>query len=104
MRIKDALFCSEVAIEPHQEFISSLWVLIMDMPKAFDTIDHTALVRALRSRRLPEPYVSVLCLLYAKKMASANGSSKFLIQRGVKQEDTLSTIILNCVLDVAFDE
>ena len=37
-------------------------------------------------------------------MASVNGSSKFPIQRGVQQGDTPSAILVNCVLDVAFDE
>ena len=32
-----------------------------------------------------------------------NRSSAFLIQRGVKQGDTLSAIFFNCVLDTAFD-
>ena len=38
-------------------------MLSMDMRKAFDTIDHLALVQALRSRGLPESYVSLLSLL-----------------------------------------
>ena len=103
IRIEDALFCAEVAIEHHQELNLPLWMLSMDMRKAFDTINHPALVRALRSRGLPEAYVSLLALLYANQMASVNGSSKFLIQRGVKQGDTPSAMLLNCVLDVAFD-
>ena len=76
----------------------------MDMRKAFDTIDHPALIQALRSRGLPESYVSLLFLLYADQMASVNGSSKFPIQREVKQGDTFGAILFNCVLDVAFDE
>ena len=90
IRIEDALFCAEVAIEHHQEFNLPLWMLSMDMRKAFDTIDHPALVRALRSRGLPEAYVSLLALLYANQMASVNGSSKFPIQRGANRE-TLPT-------------
>ena len=76
----------------------------MDMRKAFDIIDHPTLVQALRSRGFPEAYMSLLALLYANKMPSVKGSSKFQIQRGVKQGDILSVILLNCILDVAFDE
>ena len=49
-------------------------------------------------------YVALLLMLYANQMASVNGSSKFQVQRGVKQGDILSAILFNCVLDVVFDE
>ena len=55
----------------------------MDMRKAFDTIDHPALIRALRSREFPEAYVALLSMLYANQIASVNGSSKIPMQRGV---------------------
>ena len=75
----------------------------MDMRKAFDTIDHHALMQSLRSKGLPDAYISLLSMMYTNQKASANGSSKFPIQRGVKQGDTLSAILFNCVLDIAFD-
>ena len=64
IRIEDALLCAEVVIEHHQEFQIPLWMLSMDMRKAFDTINHPALIRALRSRGLLEVYVTLLFLLY----------------------------------------
>ena len=73
------------------------------MRKAFDTIDHHALMQSLRSKGLPDAYISLLSVMYTNQKASANGSSKFPIQRGVKQGDTLSAILFNCVLDIAFD-
>ena len=80
----------------------------MDMRKAFDTIDHKTLLRALRSRRLPKEYIyiyiSLISILYGNQRASVNHSSEFSVQRGVKQGDTLSSIIFNCVLDIAFEE
>ena len=103
-RIEDALLCGEVAIEHHQEFNLELWMISMDMRKAFDTIDHKALLRALRSRGLPEEYISLISILYGNQRASMNHSSEFPVQRGVKQGDTLSAILFNCVLDIAFEE
>ena len=102
-RIEDALLCAEVVIEHHLEFNLELWLLSMDMRKAFDTIDHHALMQSLRSKGLPDAYISLLSVMYTNQKASANGSSKFPIQRGVKQGDTLSVILFNCVLDIAFD-
>ena len=46
-----------------------LWILSIDMRKAFDTIDHRALMEALRSRNLPDEYVALLSLLYTNQMA-----------------------------------
>ena len=100
IRIEDALLCAEVVIEHHQEFQIPLWMLSMDMRKAFDTIDHPALIRALRSRGLPEVYVALLFLLYANQMTSVDGSSKFSVQR----RDTFGALLFNCVVDVAFDD
>ena len=83
IRIEDVSTCAEVAIEHHQGCTLPLWMLSMDMRKAFDTIDHPALIRALRCREFPEAYVALLSMLYVNQMASVSGSSKFQIQRGV---------------------
>ena len=66
-------------------------------------IDHWALIQALRSKGLPDTYVSLLFLLYANQSGSVNLSTAFAIQRGVKQGDALSAILNKCVLDTAFD-
>ena len=60
MRIEDAFVCVEIIINIHLEFHMPLWILSMDMRKAFDTIDHRALMEALRSRHLPKEYVALL--------------------------------------------
>ena len=44
----------------------------------------------------------MLQLLYAHQRGSVYDSKEFDIQRGVKQGDTLSAILFNCVLDLAF--
>ena len=103
IRIEDALLCAEVVIEHHLEFNLELWLLSMDMRKAFDTIDHHALMQSLRSKGLPDAYISLLSVMYTNQKASANGSSTFPIQRDIKQRDTLSAILFNCILDIAFD-
>ena len=76
----------------------------MDIQKDFGTFDHLAIVKALRSKGLPDAYISLLYLLNANQSGTVNGSSIFPIQRGVKQGDTLNAILFNCILDLAFDE
>ena len=84
IRIEDALLCAEVAIEHHLELKLEVLILSMDMTKAFDTIDHHSLMAALRSRELPDAYISLLCMSYTNQKTYVNGSSDFLIQNGVK--------------------
>ena len=44
IRIEDALLCAEVVIENSLEFHKPLWILSMDLRKAFDTVDHDQLL------------------------------------------------------------
>ena len=75
----------------------------MDLRKAFDTVSHTELFRALGYHGLSPAYIELLKILYCNQTGSANGSREFDILSGVKQGDVLSAIIFNCVLDIAFD-
>ena len=59
IRIEDVLLCADVAIENHLEFKLSIWMLSMDMRKAFDTIDHFVSMQALRSKGMPEEYIYI---------------------------------------------
>ena len=102
VRIEDALFCAEVSIEYALEFQTPLWVLSMDLRKAFDTIDHRALFDSLHLHGVGDGYITLLKLLYTNQHGSVNGSSSFPILRGVKQGDVLSAILFNCVLDIVF--
>ena len=74
IRIQDALLCAEVALEHHHEFNLQLWILSMDIRKALDTIDHPALIEALRSTGLHDAYMLLLCILYANQSGTVNGS------------------------------
>ena len=80
MRIVDARLCAELFTNIHLEFHMSLWILSMDMRKAVETIDHRALVEALRSRHLPEEHVALVSLLHTNQNANVNHSSEFPVQ------------------------
>ena len=84
MRIEDALLCAESAIQYAHEFTIPLWLLSMDLRKAFDTINHSQLFRALGYHGLDPSYIELLKVLYSKQTGSANGSKVFGIICGVK--------------------
>ena len=75
----------------------------MDMSKAFAAIDHHELMRPLRSKGLPDAFISMLSVMYTDHKAFAKGSSKFIIQRCVTQGNALSDVMFTCKLDIAFD-
>ena len=103
MHLEDAILYAEIAMTCHEKFNMPLRIITMDIRKAFNTVDHVALIQALRSRELPQEHASLLSISYTNQEVSINRSSEFKIQRHVKQDDTLSVILCNCVLDVIFD-
>ena len=103
VRIEDALLCAECSIQYALEFNVPLWLLSMDLRKAFDTVDHVEVFRVLGRHGLDPACVVLLRKLYSSQTGSVNGSRFFDILRGVRQGDVLSAIIFNCVLDSAFE-
>ena len=103
-RIEDALFCLEIATEFSLEYQTPLWILSMDLRKAFDTIDHSALFAGLRAHDVPEEYIHLIMMLYSKQTGTVNDSKKFRMERGMKQGDILSALFFNCVLDIVFEK
>lgn len=103
IRLEDAVIIVENVIEYVHEFDTPVWMMSMDMRKAFDTIDHEALLNGLRGHGVAEPYIHLLGKFYTGRQDTVNGSFPFPIQRGVKQRHVLSAILFNCVLDIAFE-
>ena len=90
IRIEDALLCVEVAMEQFQEYNTPIWLLSMDMRKAFDTVEHSAMFQALKEHGVHDSYTELIGALYTCQTGSANGSETFAIQRGEKQGDLMS--------------
>eukprot|EP00973_Karenia_brevis_P084668 11749041-Karenia_brevis.AAC.1 len=84
------------------EYNLDLWIASIDLRKAFDQIEHPALIEALTSHEVPNSYIQLLIALYGNQTGKANSSRIFNIERGVKQGDTLSTLLFNCILEDAF--
>ena len=77
-------------------------MLSMDLFKAFDSVEHEAALYALIQQGVDPAYVALIATLYQYQLASVNESREFSVSRGVRQGDMLSSILFNCVVDVAF--
>ena len=85
------------------EWNIELWTCFLDFQKAFDSLEHAAIWKALASQGVSSAYVEVLKRLYAAqsgKVAILSQESRaFMLGRGVKQGDLLSTLLSNAALD-----
>ena len=88
--------------EKAKEFNIDVWAAAVDFEKAFDSVNHTAIWNALREQGVPEPYVQVLKRLYTRQtgqVVSDCHSRTFVLGRGTKQGDPMSSTIFNAVLE-----
>ena len=103
-RIDDIFGILENMFGKTDEWNLPLWMVSLDLRKAFDRIKFRPLFVALREQGVPEAYVQLLAALYEKQKGSVNGSDFFDILRGVKQGDVLSSMLFNAGLEAAFRE
>ena len=78
-------------------------VVILDLAKAFDTVSHESIVKALRRKEVPETIVKVITDMYSNastKIVTKKGSTeRIMIKSGVKQGCPLSPLLFNLVMD-----
>ena len=94
-RIDDIFGILENMFGKTDEWNLPLWMISLDLRKAFDRIKFRPLFAALREQEVPEAYIQLLSALYANQKGCVNGSYLFSILRGVKQGDVLSAILFN---------
>ena len=102
VRLEDVLCTVEIVIGHCSEFNKPLWMSNMDISKAFDSVEHEAVLYALIQQGVDPAYVALIATLYQSQLASGNESRELSVGRGVRQGDVLSSILFNCVADVAF--
>lgn len=79
----DVFVILENIIGKTEEWNMPLWMISLDLRKAFDRIQFGPLFESLREQSLPKEYVQLLSALYKKQQGCVNGSYLFPILRGV---------------------
>lgn len=75
---------------------------ITDIEKAFDTVPHLAISKALQRKGVPEVVVTYISNMYqdcVTTIKAAGGDIKIHLKRGVKQGDPLSPLIFNLCIE-----
>ena len=94
------LFTISMLQEISDEWQIPLWVAAVDFKKAFDSVTHSAIWRALSEQGVSPSYIQLLNKLYNNQTASVKTDTRsrlFNIERGTKQGDPLSSLLFNCV-------
>ena len=95
----DALLVLECMSGKALEWNLDMWVVSIDLSKAFDRVEYTALFHALSEQGLPPSYIELLNLIYRNQQGIVNASHPFPITRGVRQGDVLSPLLFNAALE-----
>jgi Reverse transcriptase (RNA-dependent DNA polymerase) len=86
---------------------NNLYACLLDVSKAFDSVPHHSIERALRRNNAPQMIIDIINDQYSKAFTSISygdrSSKKIELMRGVKQGDPLSSLLFNLVIDELFD-
>ena len=101
----DHVFALAQLAEKTEEYRQEAWIAVVDFVKAFDSIEHDAIWKALASQGVGPECIDVLKNLYRDQKGQVSGdtpSKLFDISRGTKQGDPLSTLIFSAVAEDIF--
>ena len=88
-------------IEKTLEWNVPVWIVSIDLRKAFDRVEQNRLFEALSSQGVEDGYIALLRLLYSGQRGVVSDGLTFDINRGVRQGDVLSPLLFNAVLEQA---
>ena len=99
----DQIWVARQVVERAAEYRSPVLMCFVDLTKAYDSVDRSALVAVLRSYGVPHQLVDIIQGLYCGtwcRVRTADGMSEaFEVQSGVRQGCVLSPLLFNCFMD-----
>lgn len=104
----DTVFILRQKTEKAIEYNKAAFMCFIDLTKAFDRVRLTNVLRILKSRKISPRIVTII-----KELNSGNSTfikmensltKKILISNGIRQEDNLSSILFNVIMDEIIKE
>lgn len=97
------IFDLDLILKYHRQNFKPLYMLSIDIAKAFDSVSHSTIRDTLTVMGIPVPMIEYIMYTYengfTKLKCDGWESEEFKPTRGVKQGDPLSPIIFNMVID-----
>lgn len=86
---------------------NNLFVCLLDVSKAFDSVPHESIKRALTRNGCPSEFIQLIGNQYENSYTALSymdrSSPLIALKRGVKQGDPMSSILFNLVIDELFE-
>jgi hypothetical protein len=92
-------------VQKANEYELPMCMAFVDYEKAFDSVEHIGIIDALKEHQVDSIYLEMLTNIYNSGTSIIRldkESSKFQIQRGVRQGDTISPKLFNAGLEQVF--
>lgn len=97
------LFLLDALIRDSKRQLKPLCLIFVDISKAFDSVSHNTLLRAMRNHGIPEPLIEYVELTYhnlvTRIRVGRKKSGPIQCRQGVRQGDPLLAILFNLVMD-----
>ena len=103
----DHLATNRMIEQKCHEWGIKMWTATIDFTKAFDSITHKSIWKALKACDIKHDYISLLKKIHRDQKASVQTdeeSNTFEIRKGTKQGDPLSSLLFNTVLQYSLKD
>ena len=103
----DHIHTLELIIEKYQEYNRPLYIAFIDYSKAFDSISHKSIWKALKTFHVNQGYINLLRTIYSKSVSRVRlekRGEEINIGRGVRQGDPISPKLFIAVLENIFQK
>ena len=101
--IIDQIWVARQIVERAVEYQTPAHLCFVDLTKAYDSVDRSALIAILKSYKVPHHLTDIIREMYTEtwcQVRTTEGCSEdFKVESGVRQGCVLSPLLFNCVMD-----